>query len=156
MIEDYPTYRLTVLRCGEPHVDGLIYSEEILQREIDKKQRLISERKLLGPIGDEDYIKLNRVSFLITAMKIVGGILTVDIQPLATPAGKPLAGYLAHAESSRTELGPAAEKVRLVIVGRGTTKGDRIQEDYELLGFKFPFELQDHLDSEERLQRAHS
>ena len=107
--------------------NGRIYRKPIVEREIQRYQQLINEKRSLGELGHppNPTVNLNNVSHLITELKMVGDDAYGKAKILSTPMGK-------IAESLVSE----GVKLGVSLRGLGSTKQknglDEVQEDFHL------------------------
>lgn len=111
--------------------NGRVYPFDILKREVNKYQELVSDRTAMGELDHPDsaVISLSNVSHIVTEMSWKGEVLHGKIQIVDTPAGDTVKGLL----KSGVKLGISSR-------GVGSVKKDRdgndvVQEDFELIGF---------------------
>jgi hypothetical protein len=103
LIESNPTY-LTLVeskgdkiivrgefgRVGVPTLNGRIYPEEVMQKEINRLSEDLANRRIWGTIDHPENGKtsIKDVSHVITGLKIKDGIVIGEAEVLNTPAGK--------------------------------------------------------------------
>jgi len=120
-------------RAGAENQNGRIYPREVLERELDKYQSLIKERRALGELDhpDSSVINLKNVSHNIKEVHWEGDDMIGTVEILPTPSGNIL-----------KELLRAGILLGISSRGMGSTKplkGDRllVGEDFELIGWDF-------------------
>lgn len=120
-------------RAGAPNQNERVYPKEILDREVNKYQNLIKERRALGELDhpDSSVINLKNVSHNIREMHWEGDDLVGTVEILSTPSGNILKELL----RANILLGISSR-------GMGSTKslgGNKleVQEDFELIGWDF-------------------
>jgi hypothetical protein len=120
-------------RAGAENQNGRVYPREVLNREVEKYQQLIKERRALGELDhpDSSVINLKNVSHNIREIHWEGDDLVGTVEILPTPSGNILKELL----RSDILLGISSR-------GMGSTRqleGDKleVQEDFELLGWDF-------------------
>jgi hypothetical protein len=111
--------------------NGRVYPFDILKREVNKYQELVTERSAMGELDHPDsaVISLANVSHIITEMSWKGETLHGKIQIADTPAGDTVKGLL----KSGIKLGISSRGVGSVKKNREGQ--DVVQEDFELIGF---------------------
>lgn len=117
-------------RSDSGNQNGRIYPHAILEREADKYQGMIQERRALGELDhpDSSIVNLSNVSHNIVEMHWKGKDLIGTIEVLTTPAGNIL-----------KELFRNGIKVGISSRALGTTQENNgyqeVQEDLELIAF---------------------
>lgn len=78
------------MQAEKPNRNGRIYGKGIMEREVERYQNLISEKRSLGELGHppNPQINLNQVSHLITGLKFEGNDIYGKAKILDTPMGK--------------------------------------------------------------------
>ncbi|MFZ9610675.1 MAG: prohead core scaffolding protein and protease [Methylococcales bacterium] len=78
------------MQAEKPNRNGRIYGKGIMEREVQKYQDLISEKRSLGELGHppNPSINLNQVSHLITGLRFEGNDIYGKAKILDTPMGK--------------------------------------------------------------------
>jgi len=78
------------MQAETPNRNGRIYGRGIMEREVQKYQELISEKRSLGELGHppNPSINLNQVSHMITGLKFEGNDIYGKAKILDTPMGK--------------------------------------------------------------------
>jgi len=111
--------------------NGRLYPFDILKREVNKYQELVTERSAMGELDHPDsaVISLANVSHIIIEMSWKGETLHGKIQIADTPAGDTVKGLL----KSGIKLGISSRGVGSVKKNREGQ--DVVQEDFELIGF---------------------
>lgn len=81
-----------ILRAGVPTPNGRIYSEDVLKKAVEARQKDIAERKMLGTIDppSDGVTNLAKVSHVVTELKVEDGKLLGSIEILPTEEGKKL------------------------------------------------------------------
>ena len=78
------------MQAEKPNRNGRIYGKGIMDREVQKYQELINEKRSLGELGHppNPSINLNQVSHMITGLKFEGNDIYGKAKILDTPMGK--------------------------------------------------------------------
>ena len=78
------------MQAEKPNRNGRIYGKGIMEREVQRYQDLINEKRSLGELGHppNPQINLNQVSHLITGLKFEGNDIYGKAKILDTPMGK--------------------------------------------------------------------
>ena len=78
------------MQAEKPNRNGRIYGKGIMEREVQKYQELINEKRSLGELGHppNPSINLNQVSHMITGLKFEGNDIYGKAKILDTPMGK--------------------------------------------------------------------
>jgi hypothetical protein len=78
------------MQAEKPNRNGRIYGRGIMEREVQKYQDLINEKRSLGELGHppNPSINLNQVSHLITGLRFEGNDIYGKAKILDTPMGK--------------------------------------------------------------------
>ena len=78
------------MQAEKPNRNGRSYGRGIMEREVQKYQDLINEKRSLGELGHppNPSINLNQVSHLITGLKFEGNDIHGKAKILDTPMGK--------------------------------------------------------------------
>jgi len=78
------------MQAETPNRNGRIYGRGIMEREVQKYQELISEKRSLGELGHppNPSINLTQVSHIITGLKFEGNDIYGKAKILDTPMGK--------------------------------------------------------------------
>ena len=120
-------------RSGAENQNGRVYPKEVLEREINKYQTLIKERRALGELDhpDSSVINLKNVSHNIREVHWEGNDVVGTVEILPTPSGNIL-----------KELLRAGILLGISSRGMGSTKpmeGNKllVGEDFELIGWDF-------------------
>ena len=120
-------------RAGAPNQNQRRYPKNILMRECDKYQQLISERRALGELDhpDSPIINLKNVSHNIREIYWDGDDVIGIIEILSTPSGNILRELL----TNNIRLGISSRGLGSVKeLSDGTVM---VQEDFELVGWDF-------------------
>ena len=120
-------------RSGAENQNGRVYPKDVLEREINKYQTLIKERRALGELDhpDSSVINLKNVSHNIREVHWEGNDVVGTVEILPTPSGNIL-----------KELLRAGILLGISSRGMGSTKpmeGNKllVGEDFELIGWDF-------------------
>ena len=120
-------------RAGAENQNGRVYPKGILERELEKYQTLIKERRALGELDhpDSSVINLKNVSHNIREIHWEGNDVVGTVEILPTPSGNIL-----------KELLRAGILLGISSRGMGSTKpmeGNKllVGEDFELIGWDF-------------------
>ena len=78
------------MQAEKANRNGRMYGRGIMEREVQKYQELINEKRSLGELGHthNPYINLNQVSHMITGLKFEGNDVYGKAKILDTPMGK--------------------------------------------------------------------
>jgi len=78
------------MQAEKPNRNGRMYGKSIMEREVQKYQELINEKRSLGELGHppNPSINLNQVSHMITGLKFEGNDIYDKAKILDTPMGK--------------------------------------------------------------------
>jgi len=84
------------MQAEKPNRNGRIYGRGIMEREVQKYQELINEKRSLGELGHppNPSINLNQVSHLITGLKFEGNDIYGKAKILDTPMGKIVRNFI--------------------------------------------------------------
>ena len=120
-------------RAGAENQNGRVYPRNILEREINKYQQLIKERRALGELDhpDSSVINLKNVSHNIKEVHWEGNDVVGTVEILPTPSGNIL-----------KELLRAGILLGISSRGMGSTEPMKdnkllVGEDFELIGWDF-------------------
>ena len=120
-------------RAGAENQNGRVYPKNILEREINKYQQLIKERRALGELDhpDSSVINLKNVSHNIKEVHWEGDDVVGTVEILPTPSGNIL-----------KELLRAGILLGISSRGMGSTQPMKdnkllVGEDFELIGWDF-------------------
>jgi hypothetical protein len=120
-------------RAGAENQNGRVYPRQVLEREIEKYQTLIKERRALGELDhpDSSVINLKNVSHNIREIHWDGNDVVGTVEILPTPSGNILKELL----RANILLGISSR-------GMGSTKSTEgnkllVGEDFELIGWDF-------------------
>lgn len=113
------------LQSTEKNRNGRIYSREIIEREVNKFQKLIESREAVGELShpESGEISPDRAAILITDLKMDDKYAVGKAKVLSTPCGKILECLL-------------NDGVRMGVSSRGTGslgEGNMVCEDYNLI-----------------------
>tara|TARA_B100000131_G_scaffold321197_1_gene371223 strand:+ start:6679 stop:7272 length:594 start_codon:yes stop_codon:yes gene_type:complete len=120
-------------RAESRNQNGRVYPKEILVREAKKyADEFISERRAMGELDhpDSSVINLQNVSHNVLEMHWNGNDLVGTVEVLSTPAGN----ILKELFKSGIKLGISSRGLGSI---KNETKGDEVQDDFELIGFDF-------------------
>lgn len=111
-----------IQKAGAPNANNRIYPRPILEREDNKFQELIGERRALGELDhpDSPIVQLENVSHLVTGTSWEGDNLIGEIEVLDTPKGQIL-GKLVE------------RKIKLGISSRGLGSTSRTNEGHDVV-----------------------
>ena len=125
-------------RSGAENQNGRVYPRGVLEREIDKYQTLIKERRALGELDhpDSSVINLKNVSHNIKEVHWEGNDVIGTVEILPTPSGNILkellrAGILLGISSR------GMGSVETVDEGDGEQPSMKVGQDFELIAFDF-------------------
>jgi hypothetical protein len=78
------------MQAEKPNRNGRIYGKGIMEREVQRYQELINEKRSLGELGHppNPSINLNQVSHMITGLKFEGNDIYGKAKILDTPMGR--------------------------------------------------------------------
>ena len=116
------------MQAEKPNRNGRMYGRGIMEREVQKYQELINEKRSLGELGHppNPSINLNQVSHMITGLKFEGNDIYGKAKILDTPMGKIAKNFI-------------EEGVRLGVSSRGlgsvklNKEGvNQVQDDFHL------------------------
>ena len=120
-------------RSGAENQNGRVYPREVLEREINKYQTLVKERRALGELDhpDSSVINLKNVSHNIREVHWEGNDVIGTVEILPTPSGNIL-----------KELLRAGILLGISSRGMGSTEPMKdnkllVGEDFELIGWDF-------------------
>ena len=84
------------MQAEKPNRNGRIYGKGIMEREVQKYQELINEKRSLGELGHppNPSINLNQVSHLITNLKFEGNDIYGKAKIIDTPMGKIVRNFI--------------------------------------------------------------
>jgi hypothetical protein len=84
------------MQAEKPNRNGRIYGKGIMEREVQKYQELINEKRSLGELGHppNPSINLNQVSHLITGLKFEGNDIYGKAKIIDTPMGKIVRNFI--------------------------------------------------------------
>ena len=120
-------------RAGAENQNGRVYPKGILEREVNKYQQLIKERRALGELDhpDSSVINLKNVSHNIKEVHWEGEDVVGTVEILPTPSGNILKELL----RAGILLGISSRGMGSVTnIGEGKVK---VQDDFELIGWDF-------------------
>jgi hypothetical protein len=78
------------MQADKQNRNGRVYPKAVMEKEVQRYQQLIGEKRSLGELGHppNPQINLNQVSHLITELKFSGGDIYGKAKILDTPMGK--------------------------------------------------------------------
>ena len=119
-----------VQHAGRLNGNGRIYPRPILEREIKKYQKLVSERRALGELDhpEDSIINLRNTSHLITEVWWDGDKVMAKMEVLGTPAGKILRNLI----ESGVKLGISSRGLGSI---RSEAMGTIVEDDFQLICF---------------------
>jgi hypothetical protein len=111
-----------IQKANQPNANHRIYPRNILEREDQRMQEAITERRALGECDhpDSPIVQLENVSHLLTKSWWDGDALMGEIEVLDTPKGKILEALIKR-------------KVKLGISSRGLGSTSRTNEGYDMV-----------------------
>ena len=117
-------------RANTKNGNGRIYNKEILQREVERYQGAINERRSLGELDhpDDSVINLKNASHLVTKMWWDGDNVLGKIEVLNTPSGEILKALV----KSGVKLGISSRGLGSVREEKGRTM---VEDDFQLICF---------------------
>jgi len=117
-------------KAGTKNGNGRVYRKETLQREVERYQNAVRERRSLGELDhpDDSVINLKNASHLVTKMWWQGDNVMGKIEVLDTPSGK----ILKELVKSGVKLGISSRGL-----GSVSKKGDKlmVEDDFQLICF---------------------
>ena len=119
-------------KAVEQNQNGRVYSKQILERESNKYQEMIDDRRALGELDhpDSSVVNLQNVSHNVTKMWWDENNLVGEVEVLGTPSGN----ILKELFKSGITLGISSR-------GMGTTREHEgktlVNDDFELVAFDF-------------------
>jgi hypothetical protein len=115
-----------------PNGNGRVYSQKILQREVENYWKLVKERRALGELDhpDDSVINLKNASHLVTHMWWDGPSLMGKVEILDTPSGN----ILKQLANSGVSLGISSRGLGSVRESNGQTI---VEDDFQLICFDF-------------------
>jgi len=137
LVEDKKTGKVRIrgvfATADKPTLNGRIYPLDIWEREVDKLNGLIQERKLFGELDhpEDGRTQLSRVSHLITDLHLDGNSIIGEAEVFDTERGRNLKAVVkggGHVGVSSRGTGST------VAVEDGVEK---VQDDFELISFDF-------------------
>jgi hypothetical protein len=122
-------------RCGVPTQNGRIYPEKLMQREIDRLQEDISNRRILGELDhpNDGKTSLKRVSHVITGLTIKDGLVIGEAEILNTPEGKTLKALI----EADVQVGVSSRAWGSTAPYKGQSEAEEVQEDLVLKTYDF-------------------
>jgi len=78
------------MQADKENKNGRLYPKSVIEKEVDRYQELIKEKRSLGELGHPPTpsVNLNNVSHLITELKMEGSDVYGKAKILSTPTGK--------------------------------------------------------------------
>lgn len=119
-----------VQHAGRLNGNGRIYPRPVLEREVQKYQALVKERRALGELDhpEDSVINLKNASHLITEMWWDGDRVMAKMEILNTPSGQ----ILKELVSGGVKLGISSRGLGSV---RNETRGTIVEDDFQLICF---------------------
>ena len=120
-------------RANTPNANNRIYPRSILEREDQKMQQAIKERRALGECDHTDtpIVQLENVSHLLTKTWWDGDTLMGEVEVLDTPKGLILEKLI----NRKVKLGISSRGLGST---RGTNEGhDMVEDDFNLITYDF-------------------
>tara|TARA_Y100000310_G_scaffold334992_1_gene415968 strand:+ start:274 stop:882 length:609 start_codon:yes stop_codon:yes gene_type:complete len=119
-----------VQHAGKLNGNKRIYPREILEREVDKYQALVRDRRALGELDhpDDSVINLKNASHIITAVWWDGDRVMAKLEVLNTPSGEILKNLI----QSGVKLGISSRGLGSV---RNESSGTIVEDDFQLICF---------------------
>jgi len=121
-----------IQRCGVPNGNGRIYTNEVLEREIQLYEKLVKENRALGELDhpEDSVINLKNASHMVTKVWWNGNDVMGKVKILDTPSGNILKS-LVH---SGVKLGISSRGLGSVHEEMGSTV---VEDDFQLICFDF-------------------
>jgi hypothetical protein len=126
-------------RAGLKTENNRVYPHKLIERELGRLSTSLKDRKVLGELDHpaDGKTQLNRVSHLITDLRLENNVVVGEAEPLDTEKGKTLQALL----KSGVKLGVSSRGFGSV---KTNDKGeDIVQEDFKLLTYDFVAEPAD-------------
>jgi len=103
--------------------NGRIYGKDLLMREVQKLQPILSERRLCGELDhpNDEVVHLSNVSHIITGLQMEGNTLIGEAEFLNTPSGKIL-----------QELAKAGVRIGISSRATGSVEHDMKEDAYRV------------------------
>jgi hypothetical protein len=119
-----------VQHAGRLNGNGRIYPRPVLEREVQKYQALVKERRALGELDhpEDSVINLKNASHLITEMWWDGDRVMAKMEILNTPSGQ----ILKELVNGGVKLGISSRGLGSV---RNEVRGTIVEEDFQLICF---------------------
>ena len=120
-----------MVQCaGTKNGNGRIYPRPILQREVEKYQAMVKDRRALGELDhpEDSIINLKNASHIITAVWWEGDQVMAKLEVLNTPSGQILRELVAGG----VKLGISSRGLGSV---RNETQGTIVEDDFQLICF---------------------
>ena len=116
------------MQAEKPNRNGRIYGRGIMEREVQKYQELINEKRSLGELGHppNPSINLNQVSHMITGLKFEGNDIYGKAKILDTPMGKIAKNFIEEG----VRLGVSSRGLGSVKVNKEGV--NEVQDDFHL------------------------
>jgi len=117
-------------RAGVKNGNGRIYKKSTLEREVEKYQALVQERRALGELDhpDDSVVNLKNVSHLMTKMWWKGDDVMCKLEVMNTPSGQVLKELI----KSGIKLGISSRGLGSVKNHGGQTI---VEDDFKLIAF---------------------
>jgi hypothetical protein len=122
-------------RCDVPTQNGRVYPEKYMQREIDRLQEDLANRRILGELDhpSDGRTSLKRVSHVITGLKIKNGVVIGEAEILNTPEGKTLKALI----EANVQVGVSSRAHGSTAPRRDQDGVEDVQEDLILKTYDF-------------------
>jgi len=119
-----------VQHAGRLNGNGRIYPRPVLEREVQKYQALVKERRALGELDhpEDSVINLKNASHLITEMWWDGDRVMAKMEILNTPSGQ----ILKELVNGGVKLGISSRGLGSV---RNEARGTIVEDDFQLICF---------------------
>jgi len=116
------------MQAEKPNRNGRMYGKGIMEREVQKYQELINEKRSLGELGHppNPSINLNQVSHMITGLKFEGNDIHGRAKILDTPMGKIAKNFIEEG----VRLGVSSRGLRSVKLNKEGI--NEVQDDFHL------------------------
>jgi hypothetical protein len=117
--------------ANKKNQNGRIYPKQILEREIDKLMKLVTERRAIGELDHPDVstVQLSRASHLITELRWDGDTLFGEIEILPTEHGRILESLV------KAGVKPCISSRSVGSTKRTDDGTELVQDDLQLITF---------------------
>lgn len=118
----------TYMQAGKKNHNGRLYPVHVMERQVDEYQKLIKEKRSLSELGhpSNPQINLDKVSHLITELKMKGNDVCGKAKILKTPMGRIAENLL----SEGIKLGVSSRGLGSLVSKDGIKI---VQEDFKLM-----------------------